>query len=131
MIHGVDYCTSLFALCRRPCHSELRGKPENFSIEMNREERLRRRRELYRLEKRPPQRHPHLYFYQPSLQNSAWFRPLRSRDLTHAIFAKSRDSFTRISHSTDIMTMMLLFYEMPVSQCMHSQAHPSMVLASV
>ena len=48
-IHGVDYCTSLFVSCRRPCHGELQGKPDNFAIKMNREERLRRRRELYRL----------------------------------------------------------------------------------
>ena len=60
-----------------------------------------------------------------------WSGPLKSRDLKHAIFAKSRDSFTRISHSTDVMTTTLLFYEMPVSQCMHSQARPSMLLASV
>ena len=46
-IHSADYCASLFVLCHRPCHSELHGKPENFSIEMNREERLCRRRELY------------------------------------------------------------------------------------
>ena len=72
MILGVDYCTSLFGSCHQPCHGELHGKPENFSIEM-----------------------------------------------------------TRISHSTDVMTMTLLFYEMPVSQCMHSQAGPSMLLASV
>ena len=60
-----------------------------------------------------------------------WSGPLKSWDLTHTIFTKSRDSFTQISHSTDIMTMMLLFYEMPVSQCMHSQACPLMLLASV
>jgi len=60
-----------------------------------------------------------------------WYGPLRSRDLTHAIFAKSRGSVKRISHSTEVMTKMLLFYEMPVSQCMHSQARPSMLLVSV
>ena len=31
-IHGVDYCTSLFGLCRQPCHGELHGKPEKLAV---------------------------------------------------------------------------------------------------
>ena len=30
-IHGVNYCTSLFVLCRRPCQAELHGKLENLT----------------------------------------------------------------------------------------------------
>ena len=61
-IHSVDYYTSLFALCHRPCHGELHGKLENFSIEMNREERLQRRRELYRL-RRDRLRDIHIFIF--------------------------------------------------------------------
>ena len=55
----VDYYTSLFILCQRPSYGQLHRKLEN-SLEMNREEKLQRRRELRRERETPEQREERL-----------------------------------------------------------------------